>query len=55
MPDSPFIGPSYDLESGVASVQQTLNMSPVREEVGNERQSWVFVDTPGLVPVEVSD
>jgi hypothetical protein len=51
--NSPFIGPSYPLDSEIASLQQTLNMSPVPQEPGNERTPWVFVDTPGLVPVEV--
>src|SRR6187431_1142502 len=53
MADTPFIGPTYPLLSLPASVQQTVNMSPVLIEPGNERQRWVFKDTPGLVPVEI--
>lgn len=51
MPDSPFLGPTYALASKPASVQRTVNMAPVAVEVGNDRTSWVFKDTPGLVAV----
>lgn len=46
---TPFIGPSYNLESRPASVQRTINMIPVPLEPGNERAPWVFKDVPGLV------
>lgn len=48
---TPFIGPSYNLESRPASVQRTINMVPVPLEPGNERAPWVFKDVPGLVQV----
>ncbi len=51
MPDSPFIGPSYNLDSRPASVQRTVNMMPVPNEPGNERAGWTFKDVPGLVKV----
>jgi hypothetical protein len=47
--DSPFVGPSYNLESRPASVQRTINMVPVPLEPGNERFEWTFEDVPGLV------
>lgn len=48
---TPFIGPSYNLESRPASVQRTINMVPVPLEPGNERAPWVLKDVPGLVRV----
>jgi hypothetical protein len=52
VPDSPFIGPSYNLDSRPASVQRTVNLMPVPNEPGNERAGWVFRDVPGLVAVD---
>lgn len=46
--DTPFVGPSYNLESRAASVQRTVNMVPVPLEPGNERSEWTFEDVPGL-------
>lgn len=51
---TPFIGPSYQLESRPASVQRTINMIPVPLEPGNERAPWVLKDVPGLVNVELA-
>jgi hypothetical protein len=48
---TPFIGPTYDLDTRPASVQRTVNLMPVPLEPGNERAGWVFVDVPGLTPV----
>lgn len=48
---TPFIGPSYNLESRPASVQRTINLVPVPLEPGNERAPWVLKDVPGLVQV----
>jgi hypothetical protein len=45
---TPFIGPSYNLESRPASVQRTINLIPVPLEPGNERAPWVLKDVPGL-------
>lgn len=45
----PFVGPSYNLQSHVASVQRTVNLVPVPLEPRNERTEWVFKDVPGLV------
>jgi hypothetical protein len=45
---TPFLGPTYNLESRPASVQRTVNMVPVPIEAGNERTGWVFQDVPGL-------
>jgi hypothetical protein len=52
MADTPFVGPTYPLRSLPASVQRTINMSPVQIETGNERVRWVFKDTPGLVDID---
>jgi len=49
MPSVPnFVGPTYDLPGKPASVQRTINMIPVSQEMGNERSPWVFKDAPGL-------
>lgn len=52
---TPFIGPSYNLDSRPASVQRTINMVPVPLEPGNERAPWVFKDVPGLVDFLVDE
>jgi len=49
------IGPSYNLESRVASVQRTINLVPVPIEPGNERTAWVFKDAPGMVQAVAND
>jgi hypothetical protein len=49
--DSPFLGPSYALDSRPASVQRTVNLIPVPLEPGNERTRWVFKDVPGLTAI----
>ena len=48
---TPFIGPSYNLDSRPASVQRTINLIPVPLEPGNERAPWVLKDVPGLVQI----
>lgn len=50
---TPFLGPSYNLDSRPASVQRTVNMMPVPLEPGNDRVGWVFLDVPGLKLVTV--
>jgi hypothetical protein len=49
MPQIPFVGPTYNLDSRPASVQRTINLIPYPQEPGNERTAWVFKDVPGLV------
>lgn len=48
---TPFVAGSYQLRSGNADKQRSINLQPVPLEPGNERSVWRFEDVPGLVVV----